>query len=160
MFDFADKAKIWIPVRWRGLKAGEGDVAEEVENEIEVLVEIVDRDKLPWNDVSLAEGINEAEGEEKESLLLEREMMVFKAVSHAWRGVNDKGVPVPFTDDNIKRMLRLPMFGAGFETSYSLAWAGRVEHREKNSESSPDGGRAEGADRSKKPTTRKAKPSV
>lgn len=138
MFDIADKALVWIPVRWPGLKANEDELAEPVENEIDVLAEIVDRDKLR---VIFPGGEDPNEGDPAAQREAEKEK--FLALVHDWRKLKNGGSPLPFTPDNVDKLLAVPMFATGFERSYIAAWTGQVEYREKNSESSSSGGRAE-----------------
>lgn len=153
MFDFADKPLVWIPVRWRGLKANGDNVAESSEHEIEMLVEIVDRATLR----ELFPTKGDESPEDVEVDLDDKELKILQAIAHDWRGVRDGNSPVPFNEENIRRMLKVPMFGNGFEKCYIDAWTGRVELREKNSASSPSGGRADAA-RGAKATKAKAKP--
>lgn len=133
MFDFADKALVWIPVRWDTLRPGEDpdDLAVVRENEIEVQVEIVDRDRL--REIFPGGVIDDKDAEAS----------AFKALAHNWRKIRDGDKPVIFNDENVARLLAVPMFAGGFERAYMDAWSGRVEYREKNSEGSPSNGRAD-----------------
>lgn len=131
MFDLSEKRLCWIPVTWPGLKPNGDDLAEPVENEIECLVELVDRDGLR---------AVFPQGEDAENAKTLSEVEKFMALVHDWRKVRDGENPVPFNKKNVERILAVPMFGSGFETSYIKAWAGQLEYREKNSSASPAGG--------------------
>lgn len=130
MFDLADKRLVWIPVRWKGVKANGDGMAANTTHEIECQVELVDRERMDEIFGTAA----------KPSTLSELEK--FKAVVHDWRKVKAGKVSAPMTDENITAMLRVPMFAAGFDHSYLDAWTGQIEEREKNSDDSSDAGQA------------------
>lgn len=142
MFDLSEKRLVWIPLRWNGLKANGDGLAENTEFEIEALVELVDHERL--RELFPADTGSELSDAEK-----------FTALVSDWRGVRDGNNPVPFTEANVARLLLVPMFGSGFESSYIKAWTGQVEIREKNSPASSDGGRADEAPAKPKAATRK-----
>jgi hypothetical protein len=127
-YDIAEKRLVWIPVRWPGVQApdGNGALAENVTHEIECQVELVDEEEVKavfGGDLS--------------------DLEKFKRVVHDWRGVRMDRTSAPMTDGNISRILAVPMFKKGLEVSYLEAWSGQLRTREKNSESSSDDGRAE-----------------
>jgi hypothetical protein len=140
MFDVLDRPLLWIPVRWPGLKPG-GDgtgLAEAVENEIEVCVELKEKDDVkPLFDPE--------EGEALEKL------DAFMTFATGWRKIIAGGQQLEFSRENADLLIRsqLPFFDA-FTFAYLEACLGRVEIREGNSDASPAGGRAAGA---AKPTT-------
>jgi hypothetical protein len=132
MFDLADKRLVWIPIKWPGVKPGanEGDVAQNTTHQIECQVELVDADRLKE---LFPKGENLGATSEKV-------FDAFKALVHDWRGVKIGTTSAPMTDENIRKILRVPMFASGFEGSYVDAWTGQLEEREKNSgDSSADG---------------------
>lgn len=140
MFDLADARLVWIPIRWKGVKEGEGGQAENCEHEIECQVELVNTERMK-------EIFTPTEDQEQLS-----EIEKFKALTRDWKGVKMQGQSAPMTDENIKLILTVPMFAAGFEKSYLDAWTGALETREKNSEGSPAPGRAEKASGAAKKT--------
>lgn len=130
MFDLAAARLAWVPIRWPGVKEGDEGVAENCEFEIECQVELVDTERLkeiftPTEDQAQLSDLDK-----------------FKALVRDWRKVAMSGQSAPMTDENIALILRVPMFARGFEESYMDAWRGALETREKNSESSPEPGRA------------------
>lgn len=138
-FDLAEKRLAWIPIRWGGIQPGEGEgLATNTIHEIECQVELV----------TFARMREIFTPEEGQPVLSDVEK--FKAVVQDWRKVKMGSVSAPMVDENIDKLLQVPMFPAGFEKSYLDAWTGQLEEREKNSESSSSDGRAE------KPRGRKA----
>lgn len=135
MFDLLEKPLVWISVKFPGLAQeaeGEG-TATLVEHRIELCVEIVPRDEFR----ALFLNNLEAKGEPA------AEIDVFKRVVSGWRKIVADRKPVPFTDDNIVRLLNVPGFATAFGTAYLQAWQGQVETREGNSDSLPAGGQAD-----------------
>ncbi len=142
MFDLSAKPVVWIPIYWPGLVPGdgEGEVAKMVEHRIDVQVEILDRDELETNFVFRANDDGhliddndkvrtDAEGK---PLTPPSDYDAFKRVARDWRRVQNAGTSVPFTDDNIRLILKLPNFPTAFGAAYLKAVAGKVEIREKN----------------------------
>lgn len=131
-FDLSAARIAWIPVQWPGI-AQEGDaLAKPIQHEIECLVEFLDRDELE------ALGLLNMDG--TTATRLERNLEVFKRLTRDWRKVQDNGVAIPMKDENIARMLGVPMFEIGFCMSYLRAWAGAPEVREKNFDASEETG--------------------
>lgn len=137
VFDLLDRPLLWIPVTWPGLKRGKDGFAEEVEHEIECEVELLD-DKEEFLVMFGLKVV--AEGEEPPPPVDEFE--AFKRLVKNWRRIAIGGVPLEFSDDNIRRVLRLPSFAVGLQAAYMNALAGKVRTREKNSEGSRGNGRA------------------
>lgn len=152
VFDLLDRPLMWIPVRWPGLKPGpDGGVAVPTEHEIEVEVELLD-DKEEFTKVfGLDDPAQRKEGETDPT-----DFDAFKRVVKNWRKLTANKIPVEFTDENIRRVLRLPNFATSLQVAYLNALAGRVETREGNSESSPANGRAGDSDQSTKQPRAKA----
>lgn len=141
MFDLAEKRTVWIPVRWNGVRASEADaLAENVTHEIECNVELLDKDRL--RDVFYPERPDDDDPSEAEKL--DRDLEKFLAVVSDWRKVANGGASAPFSPENARRLLGVPMFATGFEESYIAAWSGQLELREKNSEGSSATGAAGG----------------
>lgn len=135
-FDLTDAPLLWVPVTWPMLKPGPDDgIAIVEEARIDVLVEIVDRDELKaiFYAEDGAEQMSDFDG--------------FKRIVRDWRKVMDGNSPVPFTDENIEKILRVPSFPNALQTAYLKACNGSVAVREGNSESSPPVGRAGGRSR-------------
>lgn len=142
MFDIAQRILVWVPIKWPGVKQTGNELAEPTTHEIEAQVELVDAARL--KEIFGGDGID--------SQLTELEK--FRALVSDWRGVVASGASAPMTDENIKALLRVPMFAAGFERSYIDAWTGQLELREKNSSDSSGAGQADGANA--KPKTKAA----
>lgn len=117
---------------------GDG-LAKPIEFEIELLVELVDRERLrtmfPGSDV-----LDELTDQERR----DREVEGFLELVKDWRKVADKGAPLRYDEENAKKLLGVPMFAGGFESSYLAAWTGQAEIREGNSDASSDDGPADG----------------
>lgn len=153
MFDLSAPRLTWIPVRWKGVQDDEDGRGQSMEHEIECRVDLVDSDRM--KEIFPAAADEEAEDGPEELSNLEK----FKALTKDWRGVVAGGKPVPFDDEAISKMLRLPNFAQGFEMSYLKAWMGQVEYREKNSSALSAGGAADKArarsTQAKKPAQKK-----
>lgn len=130
MFDLVDRPSVWIAVKWPGLIRGpdEDGLAVSTEFEIEIEIDLVDRDEVAK---LFVDGLDR-----------DAEVDLFKRVVHGWRKFKIAGKQAEFNDENIRKLLAVPMFATGFETSYLKAWQGKAETREKNSSRSPDNGRA------------------
>lgn len=138
-FDLLDKPLIYIPVKWPGLKANDNGDAVAVEHTVHVQVELLDVE--PLNDWLAASDKIAADADAAARRTHDRE--TFKTVAKNWRGVSSNGKSVPFTDDNIDRMLQVPNFANGFGVAYRNAWSGQAELREGNSAGSPANGPAD-----------------
>lgn len=142
MFDLSAKPVVWIPIYWPGLAPSDqdGEVAKMVEHRIDVQVEILDRDELGETFVFItndegqlvdSEGKVKIDGDGKPRTP-PNDYEAFKRVARDWRKVVSGGVSVPFTDENIRAILKLPAFPQAFGAAYLNAIAGKVEIREKN----------------------------
>jgi len=137
MFDVLDRPLLWIPVRWPGLKPSGPDglgVAEAVENEIEILVELKDADGVKL--------LTDPDEEEAKTPKID----AFMSFATDWRKIKSGGTPLPFSRENADLLIKrqLPFFDA-FRLAYINAMLGRVETREGNSDASPQDGPAGGA---------------
>lgn len=139
MFDISEKRLAWIPVDFTMLKSDGDDLAVPVTYTIELQVDLVDKDEFKkiW-----VMPDPEDEPEAFVEFTKMGELGRFKMLVHNWRGVVSGGRSVPFTDENIERMIAVPMFTQGFNIAYPNAWSGRAETRAKNSEDSPANGAA------------------
>jgi len=154
-FDLLDKPLIYIPVKWPGLKADDNGDAVAVEHTVDVQIELLDVDLL--NEWLAASDKIAADADTAARRIHDRE--TFKTVAKNWRGVSSNGKNVPFTDDNIDRMLQVPNFASGFGVAYRNAWSGQAELREGNSAGSPANGPAvEPSDATPKDATSKSNP--
>lgn len=132
MFDLDDKPRVWIPIYWPGLAPGGGpdDTARVVEHRIDVLVEMIEPEEF-------RRIFFPGDEDEKTS-----DYDAFTGVVSDWRKIVIKGVPVPFEERHIKRLIGSTAFVTAFALAYIKAQAGKLETREGNSESSPNAGRA------------------
>lgn len=121
MFDICDARLVWIEARWPGLVQKGDGLAEPTEHKAEFQVELLDRDQLVNGLVDDEDG---------------GEIASFRRIVRDWRGITNRGEPVPMTDENIKLLLNFPAFVNGFNLSYVAAWGGQAETREKNSDGS------------------------
>src|SRR3954451_19224707 len=119
MFDLAEERLAWIPIKWRGLKQANPDaLAEPTEFQIEVLANILDQDEL--QEVFPVDYGEEATEEQKARFEAASTLSKVEQVQRLvrdWRGVMLKGEPIPFTPENIAKILKLPNFSHGFELS-------------------------------------------
>lgn len=141
MFDLADKRLAWIKVRFPGFRSNGDAPGEVVEHEIELQVDLVDRDEFGRLFLRPDEAEKPEEAKAYDALT---ELDRFKSVVSNWRGVAMNGASVSFTDDHIKRLLNVPNFGDGFNTAYLLAWQGKADTRTGNSNGSLANGQASG----------------
>lgn len=131
MFDLTDRPKVWIEVRWPGLAPNAIDgKAETVEHVVEVEVEFIDRDEMLSLFTADGNGI------------LRTSPDAMQRVCTGWRKLLDKGKPLDFNPENMRRMLNFPGFDAAFSLAYLAAWSGKTETREGNSDDLPPGGQA------------------
>lgn len=152
MFDLTDRPLHWITVEWPGLAPDETDVeglSVPTKHKIEIRVELVDRAELKTMFPAI---IGENPDAEPPS-----DFDLFKRVVRAWRKIVSGGQPVPFSDDNIRKLLSVPSFCPHFGAAYISAVGGAVEVREKNSPTPPSDGRAAEAST---PKTIPSKPTV
>lgn len=147
-FDLTEARLVWIEVKWKGMRSeGEG-LAAPVDYEIELYVELVDRDRLAElfiPDTLTDEEILELARQGTAAMtgrLLAKEQATFKALVHDWRKVLEGGKSVPMTPKRVARLLKVPNFGDAFHEDYMAAWKGQVKEREKNFGGSPENGRA------------------
>jgi hypothetical protein len=154
MFDLAEKRLVWIPVTWRGLKQTSPDaLAEPTEFSIEVLAELLDRERM--QEVFGGDEESAVDEAERERIRKGQQMTGFerfKVIVQDWRNIKQ-----PFEDENIRKLLALPNFGAGFDMSYLKAWSGQIELATKNFESSRGSGPPRGANGSGKTKSGSAK---
>jgi hypothetical protein len=135
-FDILAAPLHWIPVRFPVLRKVEGDdeaVSVMAEEEIEVRVELVDRDEA-------AELFPKMFDKDQEPRL--GEIALFLRLVKAWRKIKAGGNPFPLNEENVARLLKVPMFGASFANAYIGALGGRIAIREGNSDGLPSGGQA------------------
>jgi len=137
MFDLLSRPLVFIPVKWPGIAEGENGEAIEIEHEIDVQVEILDRVEFDkWID------LNRKDADTKD-VDPAAELEIFKIVAKGWRRIKLNGSAVQFTDDNIARLLAFPGFVSAFGLEYMEVWAGRVKVREGNSDGSSANGQAD-----------------
>jgi len=138
-FDLLDAPLVYIPVKFPGLAVGDGGEAVAIEHEVEIQIELLDRDELvDW----MQKANTSATANVTEQRKSGEEIEVFKRVAKGWRGIVVNGKVAPFTDKNLDALLRKPSFVERFATAYLEAWNGKVATREGNSEGSPANGPA------------------
>lgn len=167
MFDILDRPLHWIPVKWPGLSQGEDEnaLSTPVEHEIELRVELVDREEAKalfpvlfydgprpneWDVEGIAEFTAKMDELRKSA---PAELELFKRLVKGWRKIKAGGRVPDFNDDNIGLLLKVPLFAPSFTEAYLDALRGRTAVREKNSESSPNNGRADEARAATKPNS-------
>jgi hypothetical protein len=155
LFDLLDKPLHWISVKWPALLAPEDDsnLSQPGEHEVELRVELVDREEAIWRLPALFGEDDKPRGKPPEICASKdnpeewgpspTSFDTFKRVVHSWRKISAKGRKVEMTDDNIRLLLSAPMFEAAFAIAYVSALGGRTQVREGNSGGSASGGREE-----------------
>jgi hypothetical protein len=134
-YDLLDAPLAYIAVRFAGIAIGEGGEAVATEHEVEIQIELLDRDEIvAW----MKDAVADLQPEER----AEHELKAFRQVAKGWRGVKGNGKVLPFDDVHIEKLLRKPNFVDAFGDAYMKAWQGKVEAREGNSEGSPENGQA------------------
>lgn len=150
MFDLSDRPLVWIPIKWTVLrpperkpsdKRDEG-VAVETEVTIDVHVEIFDREQLTellGDDFSLISGEAmptedgvEVDPEAEPLTTRQIEARRFMKIVSGWRKFKDKGNLVPFDEEHVIKLLKVPGFISAFEAAYMAACAGKSDIRRKN----------------------------
>jgi hypothetical protein len=127
----------WITVKWPALiqPENEDEVSQPGEHEVELRVEIIDRDEA----MKCFPGLFSYEPKAGEKIPTGAE--TFKRVVKDWRKIQANGRTVELNDKNIALLLSSPMFEQAFAVAYVMALGGRAEAREGNSSASPRGGR-------------------
>lgn len=137
MYTIVREAVAWIDVDWTGLETGGPDEASvEVARSIRMKVLLLPRSEL-LKILPPALGGTAVEGKDVAELALE--------VARDWAGVVDEDKrPLAFSAELLEQILEHEHgFASGFEISYLKACGGRGKVREKNSDRSPEDGRAE-----------------
>lgn len=149
MFDLLDRPLHWIPVKWPALIVPENadDVSTPGEYEIDLRVELLDRPEAIWRFHALFDPGPELlkEVEEQFGDTPPDAFDTFKRVVQAWRKIKANGRKVEMTDENIKLLLKTPMFEAAFAVAYVMALGGQSKVREGNSSGLPSGGQEDSA---------------
>ena len=142
MFDLAAKRLVWIPIVWKGLVQRSPDaLAEPTEFEIQVLAELLTREEMQaifGGEVSDEDSPEERDRKEAGAKLTSLDR--FKKLVSDWRNIKMGGTDAAFTDENIGKLITLPNFALGFDTSYLTAWSGQIALAEKNSADSSGSG--------------------
>lgn len=130
-YKIGSQSKTWWPVRFNGVSE-DGEV---VVNEIKGRFRILDEDENHALEKDIAAARIDGEGEDGK--LSSALAPIIERFLEDWQGVTeDDGTPegkaVPFTPDNLKRMLRVPNFAGGVATAYREARAGEPGRRQGN----------------------------
>jgi len=136
MFRVTKEPVAWIDQKWRGLD----DDGYEVEKSMRLRVRF-----LPASEVT---GLYTDDNAKTADLA--------KKVIVDWDEIlGETGKAFAFTPENLDLVLEHePGFMRAFGVNYLDAWGGQGRVREKNSESSPGDGRADGADESRPPASK------
>lgn len=153
-FDLQTKRLVWIEVTWDALESRGDELAEVVQRTIELQVELVDLDEFgrlfisPLDDDgnprpgAVPEATPERIAEWQKMNDTDRALAVVKD----WRRVRSGGKVVPYSDEGMRHMMRIPNFPpALFLNAYPRAYAGMKDTRRGNSKSSPADGQASDA---------------
>jgi hypothetical protein len=130
-YKIGSQTKAWWPIRFNGVTE-EGVV---VENEIRGRFRILDEDEnvtLEADIVKVREALT-ADSPQLSGALAP----IIERFLEDWQGVlEDDGTPegkaLPFTPENLKRMLRVPNFAAGVGLAFREVRAGEPERRRGN----------------------------
>lgn len=128
-FELVDERLVWIKVRFAGFVSIGDEIGRPVEHSIDMQVALVDRDVFnehfhaPDPEVDF-----EAWKRWKEVPEIDRMMLV----ARDWRGVKLNKQPVPFSPENLSRMMQVPNFVRGFNQCYGEAYVGLKETRTGN----------------------------
>lgn len=155
MFDLLDKPLHWVTIKWPSLVAPEkqDDLSEAGENEVELRVELLDRDEAGWRFPGLFGDDFEFENPPPTEYADKDDpskwgptptgVESFLRIVKDWRKIKAAGKTVEFNEKNARLLLQSAMFPAAFSIQYVLALGGRGQEREKNSDGSPSVGRAD-----------------
>jgi hypothetical protein len=150
-FDLTAKRLVWIKVHFAGVVSDGDAVAEPVEHSIDVRIELVNLDEFGRLFVSPLDDEGNPNPDAVPAPTPERLEEWDKmndtdralAIINDWRGVVSNGTPVPFSEEALRVMMRVPNFAVGlFRTAYPRAYAGLKDTRSGNSASSPANGAA------------------
>lgn len=150
-FNLTAKRLVWIPVKFAGMASQGEAIAEPVEHEVELLVDLVDLDEFsrlfvsPYDDDGnpRPDAIPEATPERLAEWEKINDTTRALSIVQDWRGVKDGARTIPFTEDGLRSLMVVPNFAVAlFLRAYPTAYAGMKETRLGNSESSPANGAA------------------
>lgn len=128
MFMLVKEPLAWITVNWPGLSESGDAITHSIR--VKCLL-------LPFAEMTSVFNL--------ESDMTTLDLMI--RVARDWQDVFYSAGAMACTADNIGLLIEgSPNFAVGFVQSYTKAWLGQVETREKNFASSPDDGRAEKAE--------------
>jgi len=162
LFDILDRPLHWITVKWPGLSQQGGDenaLSVPVEHEVELRVELVDRDEVQdifpkmfrGEDATVMDPTVLAKADEliaadpslaRDSAI---EIAAFLRITKGWRKIKAGGRVPEFNVENVRLLLKVPMFGPAFTGAYVAALGGKAAIREGNLSDSPANGPADGS---------------
>jgi len=150
-FDLTAARLAWIEVTFASV-ASQGDaLAERIEHTVELQVDLVDLDEFSRLFISPLDQDGNPKPDANPPATPERleewanidDTARALAIVKDWRKVKSGGVVVPYSDDAMRKMMRVPNFAAAlFLEAYPKAYAGISATRLGNSDGSPANGAA------------------
>jgi len=152
-FDLTAKRMVWIEVKFMGMRSVGDQVAEPVEHKVRLHVELVDIPEFQrlFSAPVDRDGNPNPNAEPPATPERIKEWTEMRDVDRAqalvtdWRGVKAGGQTVPFSAENLAKLMRVPNFSqAFFRSAYPMAYSALKETRQGNSEGSPAAGAESG----------------
>lgn len=128
-FDLAAKRLAWLPVKWKGFASSGDEPGQVVEHEIEVQVELVEREEFAR---LFVQPDPEAEPDKAAQFNRLTDLERFNTVASNWRKVVAGTTSIPFNPENVAKLMGVPNFPLAFFQSYANAWQAIPETRAGN----------------------------
>lgn len=153
-FDLQTRRLVWIEVTFPVMESVGDAIAEPIDKTIELQVDLVDLDEFARLFVSPYDAEGNVRPDAKPEPTPERleewkgidDTVRALAITNDWRKVKSGGRVIPYSEDAMRKLMRVPNFApALFHQAYPMAYGGLKDTRRGNSPSSPEDGPASDA---------------
>jgi len=153
-FDLTDRRLVWIPVTWAVMQSIGDALAEPVERTVELQIDLVDLDEfgrlfvspLDENGDPKPDAVPPATPERVQEWKGINDTVRALAIVNDWRKVKSGGRVIPYSEDAMAKLMRVPGFAAAlFLDAFPKAYAAVKETRQGNLPSLPEGGQENAA---------------
>jgi len=132
-YKIVSQAKAWWPIRFNGVTE-DGEI---VVNEIRGRFKILDEDEHIQLQLDMSTATNGVATDQPDVKISDLIAPYVLRILEDWEGVteddgSESGRSLPFNEDNLKRMLRVPNFSSGLATAHAEVRAASPERRKGN----------------------------
>lgn len=132
-YKIVSQARAWWPIRFNGVTE-DGEI---VVNEIRGRFKILDEDEHTQLQIEMASAAPAAVKQDPDIKVSDLTAPYLLRILEDWEGVTEDdgsegGKSLPFNEDNLKRMLRVPNFSSGVASAYAEVRAAQPEQRKGN----------------------------